>query len=54
MEKAAEKAVGAELSSQEQQLIEMIRALEYGQLTITVKGSKPFHVEEVRKSIPLK
>ena len=35
-------------------LIEMIRALEYGQLTITVKGSKPIHVEEVRKSIPLK
>ena len=54
MEKAAEKAVSAELSSQELQLIEMIRALEYGQLTITVKGSKPIHVEEVRKSIPLK
>lgn len=54
MDQAKESAVKAELSSQEWQLIQMIRALEYGQLTITVKGSKPIHVEEVRKSIPLK
>jgi hypothetical protein len=52
MEKEA--IVKAELTSQEWQLIQMIRALEYGQLTITVKASKPIHVEEVRKSIPLK
>ena len=54
MEKAKETIVTAQLSSQELQLIEMIRNLEYGQLTITVKASKPIHVEEVRKSIPLK
>ena len=54
MEKAKEATVTAQLSSQELQLIEMIRNLEYGQLTITVKASKPIHVEEVRKSIPLK
>ena len=54
MDKAKEIPVKAELSSQEWQLIQMIRNLEYGQLTITVKGSKPIHVEEVRKSIPLK
>ena len=54
MDKAKEIPVKAELSSQEWQLIQMIRNLEYGQLTITVKGSKPLHVEEVRKSIPLK
>ena len=54
MEKAKETNVKAELNSQEWQLIEMIRKLEYGQLTITVRSSRPIHVEEVRKSIPLK
>ena len=54
VEKAKEVSVTAELTSQEKQLIDMIRNLEYGQLTITVKASKPIHVEEVRKSIPLK
>jgi hypothetical protein len=42
------------LSPQEQKLIEMVRTLEYGQLTITVKAGLPIHVEEIRKSIPLK
>ena len=36
------------------QLLQLIRQLDYGQLTITVKASAPIHVEEVRKSIPLK
>lgn len=54
MEKAKESAVSAQLNSQEWQLIQMIRDLDYGQLTITVKASKPIHVEEIRKSIPLK
>ena len=54
MEKVKGDNAKAELSSQEWQLIQMIRALDYGQLTITVKASKPIHVEEVRKSIPLK
>ena len=54
MEKAKESVVEAQLNSQEWQLIQLIRALEYGQLTITVKAAKPIHVEEVRKSIPLK
>ena len=54
MEKAKETTTRAELSSQEWQLIRMIRDLDYGQLTITVKASKPIHVEEIRKSSPLK
>ncbi len=54
MEKAIETTMAAQLSSQELQLIQMIRNLDYGQLTITVKASKPIHVEEVSKSIPLK
>ena len=54
MEKATEANIKAELSSQEWQLIEMIRNMEYGQLTVTVKASKPIHVDEIRKSIPLK
>ena len=54
MEKARETKMNADISSQEWQLLQMIRALDYGQLTITVKASKPIHVEEIRKSIPLK
>ena len=54
MEKAKEASIKKELSSQEWQLIEMIRCMEYGQLTVTVKASKPIHVDEIRKSIPLK
>lgn len=54
MEKAKEPDVKAQLNSQEWQLIQIIRALDYGQLTITVKAGKPIHVEEIRKSIPLK
>lgn len=49
-----ELTVKAELNSQEQQLIQMIRTLDYGQLTITVKAGKPVHIDEIRKSIPLK
>ena len=44
----------AQISSQELQLIEMLRKLDYGQMTVTVKAGKPIHVEEIRKSIPLK
>ena len=54
MEKAKEADVKAQLNSQEWQLIQMLRTLDYGQLTITVKAGKPIHVEEIRKSIPLK
>ena len=54
MEKAKDSDVKVQLNSQEWQLVQMIRELDYGQLTITVKASKPIHVEEVRKSIPLK
>ena len=53
MEKETVK-IKAELSSREWQLLQLIRQLDYGQLTITVKASLPIHVEEVRKSIPLK
>lgn len=49
-----ESTTKAQLSSQEWQLIQMIRELDYGQLTITVKAGKPIHADEVRKSIPLK
>jgi len=54
MEKVKESDVNVQLNSQEWQLVQMIRELNYGQLTITVKAGKPIHVEEVRKSIPLK
>lgn len=42
------------LSEQEKQLINMIRELDYGEMTIVIKGGKPVHVYEIKKSIPLK
>ena len=54
MEKAKEEYREAKLSDREWQLVEMIRTLDYGQLTVTVKAGKPIHVDEIRKSIPLK
>ena len=54
MDKAKEDLQIQQLATQELQLIRMIRSLDYGQLTVTVKAGKPIHVDEIRKSIPLK
>ena len=37
----------------EKQLIELIRSLEFGEIRIMVKDSKPIRVEEIRRSIQL-
>ena len=37
----------------EKQIIELIRALEYGELRIMIKDRKPLRVEEIRRSIQL-
>jgi hypothetical protein len=54
VEKPKEEYRDARLTDREWQLVEMIRTLDYGQLTVTVKAGKPIHVDEIRKSIPLK
>lgn len=41
------------LTKAEKQIIELIRALEYGELRIMIKDSKPLRVEEIRRSIQL-
>ena len=41
------------ITKAEKQLIELIRSLEYGELRIMVKDSKPIRVEEIRRSIQL-
>ena len=43
-----------ELNEQERQLIAMLRELDYGEMTVIVKGGKPVHVYEIKKSIPLR
>jgi len=37
----------------EKQLIELIRSLEFGEIRIMIKDSKPIRVEEIRRSIQL-
>ena len=44
---------GFVLTKAEKQLIELLRSLEYGELRIMVKDSKPIRVEEIRRSIQL-
>ena len=41
------------ITNAEKQLIQLIRSLEYGELRIMVKDSKPIRVEEIRRSIQL-
>ena len=44
---------GFVLTKAEKQLIELLRSLEFGELRIMVKDSKPIRVEEIRRSIKL-
>jgi hypothetical protein len=44
---------GFVLTKAEKQLIERLRSLEFGELRIMVKDSKPIRVEEIRRSIQL-
>ena len=42
-----------ELNTQEKHLVQMIRALKYGELHIYVSDGKPIRAEEIKKSIKL-
>ena len=48
-----DKLICLEVNATEAQIIQLLRSLEYGQITITVKQSKPVHIEE-KKSILVK
>ena len=41
------------LTKAERQIIELIRALDYGEVRIMIKDRKPLRVEEIRRSIQL-
>ena len=41
------------LTKAELQLIEVIRALDYGEVRVMIKDSRPIRVEEIRRSIQL-
>ena len=41
------------LTNAEKQLIEVIRALDYGEVRVMIKDNKPIRVEEIRRSIQL-
>lgn len=52
--KMRDKTNEVELNEQELRLIQLIRELGYGQIVLSVRGGVPTHVEEIRKSVPLK
>ena len=39
------------LTKAEKQLIEVIRALDYGEVRVMIKDNRPIRVEEIRRSI---
>ena len=41
------------LTKAEKQLLEVIRSLDYGEVRVMIKDSKPIRVEEIRRSIQL-
>lgn len=41
------------LTKAEKQLIDVIRALDYGEVRVMIKDNRPIRVEEIRKSIQL-
>lgn len=41
------------LTKAEKQLIEVIRSLDYGEVRVMIKDSRPIRVEEIRRSIQL-
>ena len=41
------------LTKAEKQLIEVIRALDYGEVRVMIKDRRPIRVEEIRRSIQL-
>lgn len=41
------------LTKAEKQLIELVRSLDFGEIRVMVKDSKPIRVEEIRRSIQL-
>ena len=41
------------LTKAEKKLIQIIRSLDYGEVRVMIKDSKPIRVEEIRKSIQL-
>ena len=48
-----EKPKLCELTKAELQLLQMIRALDYGELRVIIKDRHPIRVEEIRRSIQL-
>ena len=41
------------LTKAEKQLINVIRALDYGEVRVIIKDNRPIRVEEIRRSIQL-
>lgn len=41
------------LTNAEKQLIELVRSVDFGEIRIMIKDSKPIRVEEIRRSIQL-
>ena len=41
------------LTKAEKQLIEVIRALDYGEVRVMIKDNRPIRMEEIRRSIQL-
>jgi hypothetical protein len=48
-----EKTTQVEVNAAERKVLELLRSLEFGQITVTIKRGAPVHVDEIRKAITL-
>lgn len=48
-----EKKVTVRITAREQQVLNLIRELNYGELRVLVRDGQPCRVEEIRKSIQI-
>ena len=53
MDKTVNPAGGFKLTEKERKLVEMIRALKFGEMRIIIQDSEPVRVEEIKNSIKL-
>ncbi len=48
-----EKRVTIQVTEQEKRVLEMMRAIAYGEIRILINAEKPVRVEEIRRSVKL-
>lgn len=49
-----EKLLDIQVTPREKEILDYVRDLEYGEVTVFVQNGKPIRLEEIKKSVQLK